>query len=88
MISKKSNAYNKKKVNTATAAGAWRQYFLAYPKAWNFTMSDAKDSNNLTCGVSQAADVTMTFNGVDVVYSVYYINNKAAYDTTKILWTI
>ena len=83
-----SNAYNKKKVNTATASGSWRQYFLAYPKDWGYAMSDAKDSNNLTCGVSQATDVTMTFNGVDVVYSVYYINNKAAYDTTKILWTI
>lgn len=83
-----ANAYNKKKVNTATAAGSWRQYFLAYPKDWGYTMSEAKDSNNLTCGVSQAADVTMTFNGVNVVYSVYYINNKAAYDTTKILWTI
>ena len=83
-----SNAYNKKKINTATASGSWRQYFLAYPKDWGYTMTEAKDSNNLTCGVSEAADVTMTFNGVNVVYKVYYINNKAAYDTTKILWTI
>ena len=83
-----ANAYSKKKVNTATANGSWRQYFLAYPKTYSYSMSGAKDGNNIDCTVSAAEDVTFTFNGVDVVYSVYYINNAAAYDTLKISWNI
>lgn len=83
-----ANAYNKKKVTTATAASAWRQYFLAYPKDYSFDMSAAKDSNNIDCTVRQAADVTLTFNGVDVVYAVYYINNATPYGTKTISWTL
>lgn len=83
-----SDAYNKTKLTTAVAPGAWRQYFLAYPKAYGFDMSAAKDGNNIDCTVRQAADVTMTFNGVDVVYAVYYIHNASAYGTAKITWTL
>lgn len=83
-----SDAYSKTKLTTAIAPGAWRQYFLAYPKSYSFDMSAAKDGNNIDCTVRQAADVTMTFNGVDVVYAVYYIHNASAYGTAKITWTL
>ncbi len=83
-----ADAYNKTKLTTAVAPGAWRQYFLAYPKSYSFDMSAAKDGNNIDCTVNQAADVTMTFNGVDVVYAVYYIHNASAYGTPKITWTL
>ena len=83
-----ANAYSKKKITTATAASAWRQYFLAYPKTYSFDMSAAKDSNNIDCTVRQAADVTLTFNGENVVYAVYYINNATPYGTKTISWTL
>ena len=81
-------AYEKTKFYTATASKAWRQYFYAFPKDYEWTMSGAKDGNNIDCTVLQAEDVTLTFNGVDVVYSVFYINNAADYGTLKITWTI
>lgn len=78
------------KITTATASRAWRQYFLVVPKDYGWTMSGAKDGNNIDCTVRQAADVTMTFgtgdNTVDVVYNVYYIHNAADYGTLKITW--
>ena len=82
------NAYNKVKVNTATASKAWRQYFLVVPSEYKWTMSKAKDGNNIDCTVSKAADVTMNINGTDVVYNVYYINNAADYGTLSISWTM
>ena len=81
-------AYNKAKLTKAVASKAWRQYYLAYPKSYGFDMSAAKDSNNIDCTVRQAADVTLTFNGVDVVYAVYYINNATPYGTKTITWTL
>ena len=51
-------------------------------------MSGAKDGNNIDCTVVECADVTMTFNDVDVVYKVYCINNAADYGTLKITWSI
>ena len=81
-------AYNKTKLTKAVASKAWRQYYLAYPKSYSFDMSAAKDSNNIDCTVRQAADVTLTFNGVDVVYAVYYINNATPYGTKTITWTL
>lgn len=83
-----ANAYNKKKITKATAANAWRQYFLAYPKSYGFDMSAAKDSNNIDCTVRQATDVNLTFNGVNVAYTVYYINNATPYGTKTITWTL
>ena len=83
-----ADAYNKTKTTTATASKAWRQYFYAVPADYNWTMSGAKDGNGIDCTVLKAADVTMTFNGVDVVYNVYYINNAADYGTLAISWTI
>ena len=51
-------------------------------------MSAAKDSNNIDCTVRQAADVTLTFSDVNVVYAVYYINNATPYGTKTITWTL
>jgi len=83
-----STAYNKTKMTKAVAKKAWRQYYIAYPKTYGYTMSKAKDANNIDCTVREAADVTMTFNGVDVVYKVYYIHNGSDYGTTTITWTM
>ena len=83
-----STAYDKTKLVKAVASKAWRQYYLAYPKTYSYDMSAAKDSNNIDCTVRQAADVTLTFNGVDVVYAVYYINNATPYGTKTISWTL
>lgn len=81
-----ADAYNKTQTKTATATKAWRQYYYAFPAAYNWVMKNAKDSNNIDCTVRKAADVTLTFNGVDVVYNVYYINNGSDYGTLKVTW--
>ena len=83
-----STAYSKTKCTAAVASKAWRQYFLAYPKAWSFDMSGAKDSNGIDCTVNGPVEVTITHNGNDVVYNVYYINNAADYGTLGITWTL
>ena len=83
-----SVAYDKTKMKKAVAKGAWRQYYLAYPKDYNYVMSAAKDANNIDCTVREADDVTFTFNGVDVIYKVYYIHNGSDYGTTTITWTM
>ena len=83
-----ADAYNKTKTSSATASKAWRQYFYAFPKTYGWTMSGAKDGNNIDCTVLQAKDVTLTLNGNDVVYSVFYINNAADYGTLSISWSI
>ena len=87
-----ANAYDAKKIVTATASKAWRQYFLAVPSSYNWKMSGAKDGNNIDCTVLQAKDVTMTFGSgdtaTDVTYNVYYINNAADYGTLTISWTL
>lgn len=86
------SAYNATKTTSATASKAWRQYFLAVPSSYGWTMSNAKDGNNIDCTVRQAADVTITYGSgdtaVDVVYNVFYINNAADYGTLKITWTL
>ena len=82
------NAYDKLKCTAAVASKAWRQYFIAYPKAWEFDMSAAKDSNGIDCTVNGPVEVTIAHNGIDVVYNVYYINNAADYGTLGITWTI
>lgn len=81
-------AYDKTKMTKAIASGAWRQYYIAYPKAYGYNMTGAKDSNNIDCTVRDAADVTFTFNGVDVVYKVQYIHNGSDYGTKTITWTM
>ena len=83
-----STAYSKTKCTAAVASKAWRQYFLAYPKAWSYDMSGAKDSNGIDCTVNGPVEVTITHNGNNVVYNVYYINNAADYGTLGITWTL
>lgn len=87
-----ADAYSAKKLTTATAAKSWRQYFLAYPSTYNYVMSGAKDGNNIDCTVLKANDVTINYGTEEapnnVTYTVYYINNAAAYDTLKISWNI
>jgi len=51
-------------------------------------MSGAKDGNGIDCTVRQAENVTITYNGVDVTYNVFYIHNAADYGTLKITWTL
>ena len=81
-------AYKKTKMTKAVAKSAWRQYYIAYPKEYGYNMSAAKDSNNIDCTVRDAADVTLTFNGVDVVYKVQYIHNGSDYGTKTITWSM
>lgn len=81
-----ADAYNKTQTKSATASKAWRQYYYAFPAAYSWVMKNAKDGNNIDCTVRKAADVTLTFNGVDVVYNVYYINNGSDYGTLSISW--
>ena len=83
-----ADAYSKTKLTKAVATKAWRQYYIAYPKDYGYVMSAAKDANNIDCTVREAADVTFTFNGIDVVYKVYYIHNGSDYGTTTITWTM
>lgn len=83
-----ADAYNKTKLTKAVATKAWRQYYVAYPKDYGYVMSAAKDANNIDCTVREAADVTFTFNSIDVVYKVYYIHNGSDYGTKTITWTM
>ena len=83
-----SAAYDKTKMKKAVATKAWRQYYLAYPASYGYVMSAAKDANNIDCTVREAANVTMTFNGIDVEYKVYYIHNGSDYGTTTITWNM
>ena len=80
------NAYNKTQTKSATASKSWRQYYYAYPKAYGWVMKNAKDGNNIDCTVRKAGNVTLTFNGVNVEYEVYYINNGSDYGTLSISW--
>ena len=82
-----ATAYNQSVPASAKATKAWRQYFVAVPEVWAKTLTAAKDSNNLTLTVSQAADVTMTLGTASINYKVFYINNAADYDTVQISLT-
>ena len=84
-----ADAYNKTKVTSATATKAWREYVYAFPAGYNWTMSGAKDGNNIDCTV-QHTTVDISFTGVTdpVKYDVYYIYNAEAYGTLGISWTI
>ena len=86
-VVKDANAYNQTKPTSAAATASWRQFFIAVPKSYNATLKAAKDSNNLTLTVSTAANVTITLGTTSVEYSVFYINNAAAYDTKNISLT-
>lgn len=84
-------ANNPTKPTSATATGAWMQYWLVVPKAYNWTMTGAKDANGLTLDVATKDNIKITYgtgdNTVEVEYNVYVISHDAAYDTTGISWS-
>lgn len=82
-----ASAFAQTKPTGGTASKSWRQYFVAVPSSYGAKKPSAKDGNNIDCTVSQAADITISYSGVDVVYNVFYINNAAAYDTLKVVLT-
>ncbi len=79
------------KPTSASATGAWMQYWLVVPKSYNWTMSGAKDSNGLTLDVATKDNIKITYgtgdNAVEVEYKVYVISHDATYDTTGISWS-
>lgn len=81
---KDGTAYNQTVPSSAKAINPWMQWFVAVPSSYNRKISGAKDSNNLTLTVVKANDVTISYNGTDVVYNVWFINNAAPYDTKDI----
>lgn len=83
-----ANAYNQTKTTSASASKSWRQFFIAVPKSYNWNVSAAKDSNNLTLQVNKKADaVEVTLGTTKVSYDVFYINNAADHDTKTISLT-
>ena len=83
-----ANAYNATKTTSATATKSWRQFFIAVPHSYNWNLSGAKDSNNLTLQTNKVATtVTVTLGTTSVDYDVFYINNAADYDTKTISLT-
>lgn len=71
------------KVSSSTP---WLQFFYALPKGRKTTLS-VKDSNGLPLTV-QTKEVTVAHNGTaSSVYTVFYINNDAAYGATTLTLT-
>ena len=65
----------------------WMQFFYAVPTGRKTTLT-AKDSNNVTLGVTKVADVTVNHEGsVSTSYTVFVIDNAAEYDPTTIQMT-
>lgn len=87
-----SIAYNKTKLITATAQAPWRQYYIAYPKDWNYKITNMKDSNGINCTIRQGDDIVITYGNedfpIDITYSVYYVHNAITYDTLTLSWSI
>ena len=75
--------------NPATSAKcttSWMQFFYAVPKGRKTSLS-AKDSNNLPLTVN-STEVTINHEGsASSTYTVFYINNAAAYGATTLALT-
>lgn len=82
-----ATAYNQTKRTSDAASGSWMQYFIAVPSAYNWNITGAKDSNNLTLDIKKGNKVSVTLNTATVEYQTWYINNAAAYDTKNIVIT-
>lgn len=88
-----STAYTASKPKTATAAGSWSQYWLVFPKTYGWTMTDAKDSNNLTVAPEKKENVlSLTFGSGEgtsttVAYDAIVIDMADPYDTKTISWS-
>lgn len=75
-----------KPVTSANCSTSWMQFFYAVPKGRKTTLA-AKDSNNLPLTVN-SKDITVNHeNGVSSTYTVFYINNDAAYGATTLALT-
>lgn len=79
-----SNAYAKNAPTTATAAGSWRQFFVAIPEGNGKELKSIIDSNNLPCDFSKCDNVTIKFGSTDVAYEVWCVEHAANYNTVKI----
>ena len=83
-------AYTASKPKSDAATASWIQYWLVVPKSYNWTMSETKDSNNLTLSVDTKDNIKITYgtgdNAVEVEYNVYVISHAADYDTKNISW--
>lgn len=88
-----STAYTASKPKTATATDSWVQYFLVAPHSYAWTMTGAKDSNNLTVAADKtenALEVTYgTGEGTSVTikYDVLVVDMADPYDTKTISWS-
>ena len=82
---KDSTAYsNTVPTTSATATGAWRQFFVAVPVSYGKNKPSAKDGNNVDCSVYQAGNISVDFSGTTVAYNVFYIDNAADYGNTTV----
>ena len=71
---------------SVTCNESWMQFFYAVPKGRKTTLS-VKDSNNLPLTVN-SKEVTVNHVGdVSSTYTVFYINNDAAYGATTLTLT-
>lgn len=82
-----ATAYNQTKRTSDAASGSWMQYFIAVPSAYNWNITGAKDSNNLTLDIKRGNKVSVTLGTASVEYQIWYINNAAPYDTKNIVIT-
>ena len=86
-VIKDATAYNATKPTSVTAAGSWRQFFVAVPASYNASLKSFIDSNNLPSTIEKAANVTLALGTASIEYEVWYVNYPADYDTTKIALT-
>lgn len=87
-----STAYTASKPTSDTATDSWMQYWLVVPHSYGWTMTGAKDSNNLTLASSKTENaIELTFgsgdNEVKVKYDAILIDNADPYDTLSISWS-
>ncbi len=73
-------------VSSAKCTTSWMQFFYAVPKGRKTSLS-VKDSNNLPLTVNSKEVTVNHENGVTSTYTVFYINNDAAYGATTLALT-
>lgn len=70
-------------VSSAKSDTSWMQFFYAVPKGRKTSLS-AKDSNNLPLTVKSKDVVVNHIDGVSSTYTLFYIDNDAAYGATTL----
>lgn len=73
-------------VSSATSDTSWMQFFYAIPKGRKASLS-VKDSNNLPLTVKSKDIVVSHIGEVLSTYTLFYINNDAAYGATTLTLT-